>query len=68
MSPAIQEQADKVIQLEKQYKTLAEAMKNPVTATQQVKEAFYATKTALADARKELNKLQEPTKQATSWF
>lgn len=68
MSPAIQEQADKVIQLEKQYKTLAEAMRNPVTATQQVKEAFYATKTALADARKELNKMQEPTKQATSWL
>lgn len=67
-SPEIQEQINKVLQLEKTYKTLAAAMKDPVTNTQQVRQAFIATKSALADARKELSKMQEPIKWATWWF
>ena len=68
MSPEIQKQEEEIIKLEKQYKTLSDAMKNPVTATDTVRQALYATKIQLADARKELNKMQEPVKQASTWL
>lgn len=71
MSPAIQEQIDKVLELEKRYKALQEAARNPVTATQQVQEALRATNIELSDARKELNKMTAPLKEATkqtNWF
>jgi predicted transcriptional regulator len=65
MSPAIQEQIDKVLELEKRYKALQEAARNPVTATQQVKEALRATNIELSDARKQLNSMTAPLKEAT---
>lgn len=71
MSPAIQEQIDKVLELEKRYKALQEAARNPVTATQQVKEALRATNIELSDARKKLNSMTAPLKEATKqtkWF
>ena len=67
-TPEVQKQYEELHRLEKLQKTLSDAMRNPVTATAEVKAALDATKVAISNTRKEINRLQEPTKQATTWF
>lgn len=65
LSPEIQQQMSLVWQLEEQYKTLKQAMKDPSNATEEFRWKLQATKLALSDARKELNRMTAPVKEAT---
>lgn len=64
-SPEIQQQMALVWQLEEQYKNLRKAMKDPINDNDEFRGTLQAVKIQLSDARKELNRMTAPVKEAT---
>lgn len=67
LNPKIQQQYDLIAKLKEEKKMLKEAMKDPLTATEETRRALDFTNESLKNAQKELRKMQQPIQEATTW-